>query len=117
MKNGSFVRAVLAIVLASSLNVVRIAAQGNAARITGVVVSKQSGQVVAGAQVSVAGGSQKAATAGGGRFVLDNLPPGPVVLVVKAPGFLELRTADLSARTGETTQITIELEPTPNYLE
>jgi iron complex outermembrane recepter protein len=116
MKNASIVRAAIAIALVCSLNVVRIVAQGSAARVAGVVISKQSGQVVGGAEVSVAGGSQTATTSGGGRFVLD-VPAGPVVLVVKAAGFLELRTTDLSARSGETTPITIELEPTPNYLE
>ena len=93
------------------------AAQAGSTGISGAVVSKQSGQAVAGATVEVEGGSQTARTTAGGRFRIDGVPAGPVVLLVKAPGFLDLRTSDVSARTGETTQITVELEPTPNYME
>jgi outer membrane receptor protein involved in Fe transport len=117
MKNAQRFRWGVVITLVCCLNVVRIGAQAGAGRITGVVVSKPSGQAIAGAEVSVEGGSLKAVTAGGGRFRLDGLPVGPVVLVVKAPGFLELRTADVAAHNDDTTQITVELEQTPNYLE
>jgi len=117
MKNAHWVRRAIAIAIVCCLNVVRIDAQTSSAGIAGVVMSKQSGQAVAGAEVSVEGAVQKTTTAGGGRFRLDALPAGRVVLVVKAPGFLDLHTSDVPLRNGETTQITIELEPTPNYLE
>jgi outer membrane receptor protein involved in Fe transport len=107
----------LAIVFACLAYAAPAAAQAGSAGISGAVVSKQSGQPVAGATVSVEGGSLTAQTTAGGRFRIDGVPDGPVVLVVKAPGFLDLRTADVSARTGEATQITVELEPTPNYME
>src|SRR5690242_8209696 len=116
MTHSLWVRCAIAIAFLCCLSVVRIVAQGSSG-VAGVVISKQSGQPVVGAEVSVEGGSQRATTDGGGRFRLEGLPPGRVVLVVKAPGFLELRTAELSARSGEPTQATIELEPTPNYLE
>jgi iron complex outermembrane recepter protein len=116
MKNLQW-RCAIVIALVCSLNAVRIVAQGSSAGVVGVVVSKQSGQAVAGAEVSVDGASQKAITGGGGRFRLEGLSAGRVVLVVKAPGFLDLRTSELSTRAGETTQLTVELEPTPNYLE
>ena len=117
MKNAPWVRCAIAIALLCSLNVVRIAAQSSSAGVAGVVVSKQSGQAIVGAEVSVESGSQKAVTGGGGRFRLDGLAAGRLVLVVRAPGFLELRSSDVAARSGETTPITVELEPTPNYLE
>jgi iron complex outermembrane receptor protein len=117
MNNAPRARCAIAIALVCCLNVVRIAAQTSSAGIAGVVVSKQSGQAVVGAEVSVEGGSPTVTTAGGGRFRLDALPAGRIVLVVKAPGFLELRAGDVVTRSGDTTPITIELEPTPNYLE
>ena len=43
-----------------------------------------------------------------------NAPTGEIILVVKAPGFLDLRTAGIAVRAGETTQITVDLKPTPN---
>src|SRR5262249_24997573 len=89
----------------------------SATGIAGTVVSKQSGQAVADAAVSVAGSQHTARTSAGGRFRIEGVPAGPVVLVVKAPGFLDTRTADLSAVAGQTTQVTVELEPTPNYME
>src|SRR5215471_6301217 len=101
---------------AELLSVAAAQAQGSEAGIAGIVVSKQSGQAVANATIAVEGGSATATSNAGGRFRID-APAGEVVLLVKAPGFLDLRTSDVSARTGETTQITIELEPTPNYLE
>jgi outer membrane receptor protein involved in Fe transport len=92
-------------------------AQSSSTGIAGTVVSKQSGQAVADAIVSVAGSQHTARTTAGGRFRIEGVPDGPVVLVVKAPGFLDTRTADISAVAGQTTQVTVELEPTPNYME
>jgi iron complex outermembrane receptor protein len=92
-------------------------AQSSSTGIAGTVVSKHSGQAVAEAVVSVAGSQQTARTTAGGRFRIEGVPPGPVVLVVKAPGFLDTRTADIFAAAGQITQVTVELEPTPNYME
>jgi len=91
-------------------------AQGQATGIAGIVVSKQSGQAVPDATVAVQGGSATATTNGAGRFRVD-APTGEVVLVVKAPGFLDLRTAGIAVRAGETAQVTVDLNPTPNYME
>src|SRR5207244_3046305 len=38
-------------------------------------------------------------------------------LVIQAQGFLELRVPDVTVQTGSPRDITIELEPTPNFLE
>src|SRR5580765_1203953 len=91
-------------------------AQTQATGISGIVVSKQSGQAVPDATVAVQGGSATATTNGAGRFRVD-APTGEVVLVVKAPGFLDLRTAGIAVRAGETAQVTVDLNPTPNYME
>jgi len=91
-------------------------AQASGTGIAGIVVSKQSGQAVADATLAVEGGSATAATNAGGRFRID-APAGEVVLLVKAPGFLDLRTAAVAVRPGETSQITVDLDVTPNYLE
>src|SRR5215468_5606501 len=91
-------------------------AQGSGTGIAGIVVSKQSGQAVADATVAVEGGSATATTNAGGRFRID-APAGEIILLVKAPGFLDLRTAAVAVRAGETSQITVDMDVTPNYLE
>ena len=101
---------------AAGLSAVAAQAQGSATGIAGVVVSKQSGQAVPDATVTVDGGSATATTNGAGRFRV-NAPTGEIILVVKAPGFLDLRTAGIAVRAGETAQITVDLNPTPNYME
>jgi iron complex outermembrane receptor protein len=91
-------------------------AQGSGSGIAGIVVSKLSGQAVADATVVVDGGSVTATTNAGGRFRID-AQAGEVVLLVKAPGFLDLRTAAIPVRAGETSQVTVDLDLTPNYME
>src|SRR5580765_299047 len=82
-------------------------AQGSGTGISGVVVSKQSGQAVPDATVSLERGGSTVTTNGAGRFRLD-APAGEVVLVVKAPGFLDLRTTEVAVRAGETSQVTVD---------
>src|SRR5262249_30049857 len=91
-------------------------AQSSGTGITGIVVSRQSGQAVPDATVAVEGGTSTATTNAGGRFRID-APAGEVVLLVKAPGFLDLRTAAVAVRGGETSQVTVDLDLTPNYME
>jgi outer membrane receptor protein involved in Fe transport len=96
-----------------------LAAQGPSTGVTGIVVSKQSGRPVPDAVVAAESGGQTVTTNGAGRFRLD-IPAGsvvPVTLVVKAPGYLDLRTPAVSVRTGETIQVTVEMETTPNFME
>src|SRR5215467_5395747 len=101
---------------AELLSVAAAQAQGSGTGIAGIVVSKQSGQAVPDAIVTVVGGSAMATTNAGGRFRID-APAGEVVLLVKAPGFLDLRTAAVAVRAGETSQVTVDLDLTPNYME
>lgn len=111
----TLLRSAVLIALALFLSAVRIQAQGQTnASIQGVVVAKADGQPVAGAVVTVEGSKGSATTTAAGRFRLDGVPSGRAVLVVKAPGFLELRTADVAVGGGP---VTVELDATPNYLE
>jgi outer membrane cobalamin receptor len=80
------------------------------------VTARASGQPVAGATVAVEGTTLTATTGAIGRFRIDNVNAGPVVLLVKAPGFLDLRVANLQA-TASGLQVNIELEVTPNFLD
>ena len=86
------------------------------AEITGGVTARQSGQPVSGAMVVVEGSTLTADTNAAGRFRLQNVPAGPVVLVVKATGFLDLRVPNLQV-TAAGLQVNIELEVTPNFLD
>lgn len=85
--------------------------------VAGSVAGRLSGQPIAGAVVSVEGTSLSAVSNATGRFQIDNVPPGSVMLVVQAPGFLELRAAAIQIRAGDMAQVDLQLEITPNYLE
>ena len=87
------------------------AAQGQAA-LTGSVVARPTGQPIVGATVTVEGSSATATTNGVGRFELTP-QPGPLTLVVSAPGYLPMRVPNVTAQT----PVRIELEVTPNFME
>ena len=94
----------------------RLEAQGTGT-INGTVVARQGGQAVADAVVTVDGTNLAAVTNGVGRFRLDGVPAGNVVLVVQAPGFLDLRAPAIQVRANEAAAVNIELEVTPNFME
>ena len=85
--------------------------------IEGVVVGRESGRAVEGAVVSVEGSASSATTNAIGRFRISGVAPGSTVLVVTAPGFLDMSVPAVTVRAGETTSLTVELELTPNYME
>jgi iron complex outermembrane receptor protein len=87
-----------------------------AGAVAGVVVTPGSAGIPD-AVVTVEGASLVAAANALGRFRIDGVAPGRPVLVVRAPGFLELHVETVEVRAGETAQVTITLQPTPNYLE
>src|SRR4051812_32949784 len=79
--------------LAASFAAMPVAAQTRAtASIAGTVAARAGGQPASGAVVTVDGTSLSTMAGGTGRFRIDNVPPGSVVLLVKAPGFLDLRS-------------------------
>src|SRR5688572_24050673 len=79
--------------------------------VTGVVVERTSGRAVPGAVVTVEGPGLSTTTNAGGRFLIEGVTSPQATLVVRAPGFLELRLSGVA--TGS--PLTIELDPTPNY--
>ena len=90
------------------------AAQGQPATgIGGAVVERGSGRAISDAAITVEGSNIQAITNVLGRFQIDNVSAGTVALVVRAPGYLELRVSDVRVPA----QLTIELDPTPNFME
>src|SRR4051812_6851004 len=67
--------------------------------LAGTVISRVGGQPIAGAIVAIEGTNVSSASNAAGRFRLDAAAAGPVVLVVKAPGFLDLRVPDVPVGT------------------
>lgn len=96
---------------------IETAAQGQAGTIIGTVAARESGRPVGGAVVTVEGTGLTAVANQVGRFRIEGVPAGRVVLVTAAPGFLELRAPDVQLPPNTTAQVTIELEVTPNFLE
>lgn len=66
--------------------------------ITGTVVARSSGQPVAGAEVTVEGANLSAVTNSAGRFRIDGAPARPVTLMVRTPGYLEMRVPNVQTR-------------------
>ena len=90
---------------------------GASGAVAGSVAVRQSGQPVPGAVVSLEGTSLTAVSNQTGRFRIDSVPPGSVMLVVRAPGFLDAHAGAVQVRAGDTAQIDVELDVTPNFME
>jgi iron complex outermembrane receptor protein len=78
-------------------------------------VQTDDGQPIANAAVAIEGSEVSVQTTALGHFRLENVPARPVVLVIRAAGFLELRVPDIAANS--TAALEISLKPTPNLLE
>jgi iron complex outermembrane receptor protein len=111
--NPGIVVSLLLVFLASATAIAR--AQGGGI-VEGSVVGKDDGRAVAGAFVAVEGQSLSATTNGGGRFRLGGITASQVVLIVSAPGFLELHVPNVAVGAGAP-PLRIELDLTPNFLE
>ena len=96
---------------------VEAAAQAPGGTIIGTVAAREGGRPVADAVVTVEGTGQSGVANRVGRFRIEGVPAGRVVLVTAAPGFLELRAPDVQIPPNGTAQVTIELEVTLNILE
>ena len=83
--------------------------------IVGTVVTRNTGRPVTGATVAVEGKDLGAAANAFGRFELPGVPSEPVVLIVSAPGYLDLRLVNVAERADQ--PLIIDLDPTPNFLE
>jgi iron complex outermembrane receptor protein len=103
------------LVVMSGLMPLASAAQGTGV-LEGTVVARESGRVVANATVTIEGTDRAAVASAAGRFRLEGVPTGQVVLNVQAPGFLDLRVPNVQV-SAEPSLFRVELEVTPNYLE
>ena len=83
----------------------------------GTVVAREGRQVVSGVALVIEGTTLTAVTNAIGRFQIENVPAGSVVLLVQAAGFLDLRVPDLQVPANQTVQLSVELEVTPNFME
>jgi outer membrane receptor protein involved in Fe transport len=92
-------------------------AQAQTGTITGVVQARADGQPIGDAVVRVDGTSLSTTTNPAGRFRFETVAVGRLTLVIQAPGFLELRVADVQVQSGTPSQVIAVLEPTPNFLE
>ena len=93
------------------------AAQAQTGAITGTVVARETGRAVPEAVVLIEGTGLTAGATAVGRFRIDGVSAGAVVLMVQAPGFLDLRVPNVQVGANDTLALTVELEVTPNYLE
>jgi len=95
----------------------RAPATGAPGSIVGVVLDRDTRQVVANAVVSVNGSAVTAKTGPTGRFSLTPVAAGETTLVIKAPGFLDLTTEAVRVHGGETAPVTVELQASANFME
>ena len=89
------------------------AAQAEAAQVRGRIINSDTGRPAAGATVKLSGGTATATTDSEGRFTLDNVPAGPVTLVVSGGGLREQRTESVASDGGSAVEIrlrTVETE-------
>ena len=85
--------------------------------LAGTVVAREGRQVVSGAVVVIEGTTLTAVANAIGRFRIENVPAGSVVLLIQAAGFLDLRVPDVQVPANQTVQLSVELEVTPNFME
>jgi len=115
MRIFAFTFAVISLLTSSAPDV--FAQGGQTGAVSGTVIERDGGRPVVNATITVEGTPLTAVANGVGRFRLDGVSPGPVVLIVDGPGLLQLRVPDVQVRASDTTSLVIELQETPNYLE
>ena len=109
---STYVSVLLLCVATEVLSVERAAAAQAASVLSGTVVARETDRPIADATVTVEGSNVTATTNAVGRFELP-APAGQAALVVRAPGYLDMRVPGVQAQA----PLTIELERTPNFLE
>ena len=85
--------------------------------IAGTVAASANGRPVAEAVVTVEGTALFAVTTAVGRFVLEGVAVGSRMLIVQAPGFLDLRVPSVQVGPDTPVSLRIQLDFTPNCLE
>ena len=90
---------------------------GQTGSIAGTVVAEADGEPAAQASVVVEGTNVATVTNGVGRFRLDDVSSGGVVLLIQTPGFLALRVPNVQVPQDQTLRLTVELQVSLNYME
>ena len=85
--------------------------------IQGTAVARAAGRAVPGAVIQVEGTAMSTVANAVGRFAIDNVTTGETVIVVQAPGFLDLRVPGLQVEANQPLELLVELEVTPNFMQ
>lgn len=107
----------LAVALGLLLVVAPAAVAQATGRISGRVVSAQTGEAVPAAQVVVLGPDVRATTEVSGTFVLNGVPAGARTVVVQAPGYGVKSVTGVAVKAGETAEMNVSLDPQVVALE
>ncbi len=92
-------------------------AQPAGSAITGSITSADTGRPVPGAVITVEGQDREAISNAVGRYVIYGVAPGTVVLIVRAPGFLDGQATGVQVAAGQDASVTIGLTPSPSFME
>ncbi len=89
---------------------VPLAQAGTTGKIAGVVINKETGEPLFGANVIIEGSSRGAATDSKGRFTILNIPPGVYTLRAMYIGYNIMRVENVRINIDLTTRINFELD-------
>ncbi len=101
-----------ALVVTVALSPALVFAQTTTGRIAGVVVDKQTGEPLPGANVIVEGTSWGAATDLNGEFIIHNIPAGVYDVTARFVGYQPMTIKNVRVRIGLTERVRFELSPT-----
>lgn len=77
---------------------------------TGTVTASETGQPLAGAQVTIDGTDHSTLTGSNGRFAIAGVPPGTYRLTVTLIGYADFMTAEVVVSAGEAVSADVQLE-------
>lgn len=91
------------------------AADASRGAVTGSITSSQTRNALQGALVTVPSLNQTTFTDNAGSFTLQNVPPGPVDVVISYAGFAEEKRT-LTVRAGETSTLDLAMKPSDGVI-
>ena len=103
LKNILFVLSLIAAFLASGLNA------GSTGKIAGVVIDKESGEALIGANIMVEGTSLGAASDMDGVYYIINVPPGLHTLIARMIGYKDIHVEDVHVSVDLTTEVNMSM--------
>ncbi len=80
--------------------------------VSGTVTDQETGEALAGANVSVTGTDLRTVTDARGRFVITNVPPGSYTVSLSLIGYTEAQVTEMAVVQGQVSQLAVALEPT-----